>query len=93
MGVPFALPPVCLLVAMAFNDQVLLQVGYFIMSCLEQCPIKSIKLRLTTKSQIETPLPELKYSDANSRSLNVLPHLAAIPMLAGRCFLFVINIF
>ena len=39
------------------------------------CPIENIKLKLTTKSQIETRLPEQKYSDANSRSFNVQPHL------------------
>jgi len=31
----------------------------------------NIRLKLTTKSQIETRLPELKYSDANSQSSNV----------------------
>jgi len=40
-----------------------------------RCPIENIKLKLTTKSQIETRLTELKYSDANSRSFNVQPHL------------------
>jgi hypothetical protein len=40
-----------------------------------RCPIENIKLKLTTKSQIETRLPEPKYSDANSRSFNVQPHL------------------
>ena len=39
------------------------------------CPIENVKLKLTTKSQIETRLPEQKYSDANSRSFNVQPHL------------------
>jgi len=40
-----------------------------------RCPIENIKLKLTTKSQIETRLPEPTYSDANSRSFNVQPHL------------------
>ena len=39
------------------------------------CPIEIIKLKLTTKSQIENRLPEQMYSDANSRSFNVQPHL------------------
>jgi hypothetical protein len=35
----------------------------------------SLPLKLTKKSQIETRLPEQKYSDANSRCFNVQPHL------------------
>jgi hypothetical protein len=60
---------------MAANGQVLLQVGYFIMSSRNRRPIENIKLKLTTKSQIDIRLPEQKYSDANSRSFNVQPHL------------------
>lgn len=47
------------------------------------CPIENIKMKLTTKSQIEIRQPEQKYSDANSRSLNVQPHLQQAPMLAA----------
>jgi hypothetical protein len=57
------------------DGQVLLQVGYFTTSSRHRCPIENIKLKLKTKSQIETRLPELKYSDANSRSFNVQPSL------------------
>jgi len=46
-----------------------------------RCPIENIKLKLTTKSQIENRLPEQKYSDANSRRLQRQATLAAIPML------------
>ncbi len=38
-------------------------------------PIENIKFKLTTKSQVDIRLPEQKYSDANSRSFNVQPHL------------------
>jgi hypothetical protein len=31
------------------------------------CPIENIKLKLTTKSQIDIRLPEQKYSDALTR--------------------------
>ena len=50
----------------ACNGQVLLQVGYFIMSSPELLPIENMKLKSTTKSQIDIRLPEQKYSDANS---------------------------
>ena len=40
-----------------------------------RCPIENIKLKLTTKSQIDIRLLELKYSDAISRSYNVHEHL------------------
>ena len=38
---------------MAYNDRVLLQAGYFIMSCQEQMLIENILLKLTTKRQID----------------------------------------
>jgi hypothetical protein len=52
-----------------------LQVGYFITSSPAPLPIENMMLKLTTKSQIDIRLPELKYSDANSRSFDVQPHL------------------
>jgi hypothetical protein len=48
------------------NEQVLLQVGYFITSSLQPLSIENIKLKLSTKSQIETRLPAPKYSAANN---------------------------
>ena len=52
-----------------------------------QCPIENIRLKLTTKSQIEIRQPEQKYSDANSRCFNVQPHLqqyqCKLPLLSA----------
>jgi len=54
------------------------------------CPIENIRLKLTTKSQIETRLPEPKYSYANSRNFNVQPHLQQyqcyLPFLSRKLF-------
>ena len=40
-----------------------------------QWQIENTKLKLITKSQIETRRPEKKYSEANSRSFNGQQHL------------------
>jgi hypothetical protein len=50
-------------------------VEFIVRPARNYCPIENIKLKLTTKSQIEIRLPEQKYSDAYSRSFNVQPHL------------------
>ncbi|MBA4057461.1 MAG: hypothetical protein C0490_22290 [Marivirga sp.] len=56
----------------AANDQVLLQVGNSLFRpARNHCAIENIKLKLTTKSQFETRLPEQTYSNASSRSFNV----------------------
>jgi len=52
--------------------------GFNVRSDRNCCQIENIKYKLTTKSHIETRLPEQKYSDAKSRCLNV--PLAAILM-------------
>ncbi len=44
--------------------------------------VENMKLKLTTKSQIDIRLQELKYSNANSRGLNVLPELILILLLS-----------
>ena len=45
-----------------------------------------MKLKLTTKNQIETRLPEQKYNYANSRSFNVQPHLQQYQCCMPFCF-------
>jgi hypothetical protein len=64
-------------VTVTANESGIAADGYFINGHpANRCPIENITLKLKTKSQIETRLPELKYSDANSRSINK-PQLAA----------------
>jgi hypothetical protein len=60
---------------LAYNEQVLLQVGFYNVQLRNRCPIENMKLKLTTKSSIDIRLPEQKYSNANSRSFNLQPHL------------------
>jgi len=49
---------------LAYNVRAWRRGGIVVVSARQLKPIKKLMLKLTTKSQIETRLPEQKYSDA-----------------------------
>ena len=65
-----------------YNEQVLPMVGNRIPSARNRCRFEIQKMKITTKSQIEKLLPELKPNKAQMPIVTTSAQLLAIPMLA-----------